>query len=261
MKGLIGFFDILGYQNFLENNSATESALEVLGIITGMPMEVKEFMESVTSTTRPEDKDLQAALTHLVFSDTIVFTLSYPENIEDEWINRAQTFMAVCSSVLAAEMFKKGLPIRGVIHEGDFITKDMCLAGKGIVEAYQLCESLNFSGVVYSQHLGNKLPAMRVNSGTTNDGKWNFTYLTPIKGGSEIKLVNANWLNFIGSEGVSQLQNDIEKCVLESFWAHQKDCSNAVDSKVRNTVKVIRKMLQNIRLNDSKLTSVTSGSE
>ena len=79
MKGFIVFFDILGYQNFLENNSATESALEVLKIITGIPVEVKEFTARVAGTTRPADKSLSNALTHLVFSDTIVFTLAYPE--------------------------------------------------------------------------------------------------------------------------------------------------------------------------------------
>jgi hypothetical protein len=34
MNGLIAFFDILGYQSFLENNSAIESAEKVLELIT-----------------------------------------------------------------------------------------------------------------------------------------------------------------------------------------------------------------------------------
>jgi hypothetical protein len=42
MNGLIAFFDILGYQSFLENNnSATESAEKVLTIVTGLPKQIK----------------------------------------------------------------------------------------------------------------------------------------------------------------------------------------------------------------------------
>lgn len=247
MKGLIGFFDILGYQNFLENNSATDSALEVLDIITGIPVEVRNFTASVVESKRPEDKEYCDALTHLVFSDTIVFTLVYPDNVGDDWKFNAQSFMSVSSSVLAAEMFKKGLPIRGVIHEGDFLVKETCLAGKGIVEAYQLCESLDFSGVVYTPSLRD---GMELKS--NNDGRFTFTYLAPQKGGGEVKLLHANWLLFLGNEGLAQCSEDVEKYVLESFWAHQKDCSNKVDSKVRNTVKVIRKMLHNNHIYDSK---------
>ena len=248
MNGLIGFFDILGYQNFLENNSAMKSALDVLEIITDMPKKINYFTSSITEHLLPGDRVLHESLSHLVFSDTIVFTLSYPEDVDESWMNRARTFMASCSALLAAEMFEKGLPIRGVIHEGEFITKDMCIAGKGIVEAYRLCASLDISGIVFSQELGNKMLKLVDDESKLVSSRFIFPYLTPLNNGSECRLVNINWFNYMFD---FKHQNDVEAYVLESFWAHQKDCSNAVETKLRNTTKLIRKMLQIRRTEDN----------
>jgi len=136
--------------------------------------------------------------------------------------------------------------MRGVIHEGDFISKEMCFAGKGIVEAYQLCESLNMSGLVFSEQLSKD-----IDKDNSDSEESHFTYLTPMKNGGEIKLLNINWLEYLDDNEISLCKNDIENYVLKSFWGHQKDCSNAVDIKVRNTVKVMRKMLLNPHFVDS----------
>lgn len=152
MNGLIGFFDILGYKSFLVNNSATDTARKVLNIINNVPEKVVGFHRDVYKSATSPYREFGAALRHLVFSDTIVFLLPYEENQENEWIDIARFFMADTSAILAAEMFKEGLPIRGVIHEGEFIHENMCMAGLGIVDSYQLCELLNFSGLVYSPY-------------------------------------------------------------------------------------------------------------
>lgn len=252
MKGLIGFFDILGYQNFLKNNSATDSALEVLRIINGIPGQVvkipvknaKEFTEDIFFS------QFEKSFKHFVFSDTIIFTLNYPEEDNTDWINRARDTMSDYSSILFAKMFKNGLPMRGVIHEGDFIFEEMCFAGKAIVEAYQLCESLNMSGLVFSEQLGENMDEQK-NKGSRFDHETYFTYLTPVKNGGEKKLLNINWLEYLDDGETSLCKNDIENYVLKSFWGHKKDCSISVDIKVRNTVKVMRKMLLIPHLVDS----------
>ena len=53
----------------------------------------------------------------------------------------------------------------------------------------------------------------------------------------EEKFYNINWL--INTKNL----DDIESIVLEAFWSHNKDCSIAVDKKIQNTEKLIRKML------------------
>ena len=256
MYGLIGFFDILGYQNLLENNLVSELVEEILETINTMPEEViKIFIEEREGASERQilGKEMGLALKHLVFSDTIVFTLAYPgpDESNKEWNRLARKFMSINSSSLTARMFRSGLPTRGVLHEGDFVTKGMCIAGKGMVEAYQLCESLNLSGIVCTQFLGNKIIEDQTIKKINNDSFYNFTYLTPKKDGSEIKLLHGNWVQFLGIDALLECQNDVESFVLKSFWAHQKDCATSVDIKVRNTTKVVRKMLHNIRLDAS----------
>lgn len=252
MKGLVGYFDILGYKEFLKNNPVTDSdklVCEVLNYINDAPHETKLICEEMAKTI-PEIKDFDNYFERLVFADSIIFTLEYPADCGDEWIQNARTLMELFSGTLTAKMFIYGLPVRGVIDEGDFIIQKNCFAGKVIVEAHQLCESLNFSGLVYSKSLGDSILKSEEGKKFNNDYSTTFTYLTPMKDGSEEKLLIPNWVIYLGRNGVSKYLKDIEDFVLKSFWAHNKNCSNSVDIKIKNTVKVIRKMVHNFQLHN-----------
>lgn len=248
MKGLIGFFDILGYQNFLENNSATDSATAVLKIINSIPAAVENHMKKTADTKLQLDKEIAASFKHIVFSDTVMFTLPYPEKVSPEWILNAYVYMNSSAAMLMSQMFAMGLPMRGIIHEGEFIVENMCFAGKGIVDAYKSCTSLNLAALVHSSHLYEYLNNEKRIHQHGNDERFIFSYLTPKKDGGEEKMLHINWVDYYEKKDVLKIDSDPERFVLESFWAHQKDCSNSVDIKVRNTVKLIRKMLQNIKL-------------
>lgn len=50
--GLIGFFDILGYQNLLENNSPESIADTVLNKINNLPETVKKNTRHISSFKR-----------------------------------------------------------------------------------------------------------------------------------------------------------------------------------------------------------------
>lgn len=243
MNGLIGFFDILGYQNFLENNFAIDSAQEVLDIIDGIPPEVISILSDSTSRVKPEYKEYANLLSHLVFSDTIVFTLPFKEDADEDWKMRARLFMIGSAGLLAAMMFKKGLPVRGVVHEGEFLTKNACLAGRAIVESYRLCEALDYSGLTFTQSLSDQIKKSQKIKLFNGFNTYAFEYLTPMKGGIEQKLLNINWISFLGKD-INECSKDVDNFVLKSFWAHQKDCPVSVDVKIRNTVKSIRKMIQ-----------------
>lgn len=251
MKGIIGFFDILGYQSFLKNNSAEESVNVVLNSITGVPEEVGNIIKKVSETMGAKAGkeiyvEVAASIKHIVFSDTIVLTMPYPIGPDTRWMQTAIVVMSAYAGRLAAEMFRSGLPLRGVLHEGEFFSKDMCLAGRGIVEAYHLCESLNFSGIVFSSELEEEIskdPTMK----PTNDSRYRFRYLTPLKDGKEEKMLNLLWLDYLKKDvdEYERCKRDVEDYVLKSFWSHQKDCPSVVDIKIKNTVKVMRKMIQN----------------
>jgi len=239
MRGIISFCDILGYQSFLANNSATESALKVLDIITSAPKSVKSRFDETWSSL-VYTNEITDALQHLVFSDTIVLMIPYPKEVDDEWRNKAFAYITAFTAYLKCKMFTDGLPLRCVIHEGDFITRETCLAGMAIIDAYRLAESLDLSALVLSPTLSQRL--IKEKKIDTLGGTF-IEYLTPMKNLTETKLIHYNWLRNMNSLDIVDCSKDVDTFVLKSFWAHQKDCSNAVDNKVKATIKIIRKML------------------
>lgn len=246
MPGLIGFFDILGYQSFLDNNSNSEieTARNVLKIITELPDEVKKTLNTIASKSEETKKYAVIFNDHLkklVFSDTIVFTLEYEKNDDENTKRIARKCMLLAGASLAKKMFYSGLPLRGVIHEGEFIVEKNCFAGKAVVESYRLCEELDFSGLVCTDDLKKNIDASY-----EPIPKFLFEYLTPFKNEKEKKLLNINWIYFIADtdEFKNGFRNDVDNRVLRSFWAHGKDCPISVDGKIRNTTKSLRKMIQ-----------------
>lgn len=172
--------------------------------------------------------------------------LPYPDGADDKWRRNAINYISLLTGYLKCTMFIEGLPLRCVIHEGDFITKDTCLAGMAIVEAYRIAESLDLSALVYSPSLGRSmLKTLFTNRETKKDiiNKYFPEYLTPMKNSTETKLIHYNWIEFMDKIFKDECEKDVERFVLKSFWAHEKDCSISVDKKVKATSKLIRKLL------------------
>ena len=247
MNGLISFCDILGYKSLLENNSAIESAEQVLQIITDTPRIVPLIVnQQWASEAGPAVSEVMTAFKHIVFSDTIVLSISYPKNPPDEeWRRAAIAYMTHCTGHLKARMFLSGLPMRCVIHEGEFLIRETCIAGKAIVEAHVLADSLDLSALVFSQTLGAAIVAMQSNQPPLfTEFETNFIpYLTPMTNGTECKLLQYNWVAGLMDPARRECLHDIESFVLKSFWSHKKDCPISVDKKVNATSKLLRRCL------------------
>lgn len=241
MNGLIAFFDILGYKSFLKNNLLEEAAFKVLDIIESAPTKAKEvFLDLFNSDEKVKIlAETMEEVKPLVFSDTIVLTLEYPEGANEEWKWARRFAMSFFSGYLTAKMFMQGLPWRGAIHEGDFIIKEMCLAGNGFLVAYERSKSLNYSGLVFSSALGDKL---QKESPRGFDQPFFVPYLSPKKY-SEEPMLNYNWFLCMNKEMKTKCRQDVELSVLRAFWDWKKDCSVAVDEKVHNTSKLLRRLI------------------
>jgi hypothetical protein len=243
MNGLIAYFDILGYQSFLENNSGAESALKVLELITGIPKAnaarlSEQWKANETGNMGEMAKEIANSLRHLIFSDTIVLSLPYPHAATDKWKENALAYIGLVSALLSAEMFDQGLPVRGALVEGTFVVKESCLAGKAVVEAYRMCESLDLASVVFSPDLSPRTREAFIGSSYE---RYFVHYMTPLKGLPEKRFLHLNWAAFL-PEGVrTRFLSDISTFVLRSFWAHEKDCPLAVDQKIHNTQKLARR--------------------
>jgi hypothetical protein len=234
-NGLIGFFDILGYQNLLEKNEPEDIADKVIPILENIkstvPEKMKEFTklfdenEPIVSPIEKEGLDeIVDSIKWLIFSDTILLSMPV-ENLEDK--NNeiiCVLFLATCN-ILQKSMFKEGLPLRGVINFGKFYIKGTYFAGRPIVEAYQLCNSLELSACVLSNRIGESIKSNIEMSMSSLSEIFFYYYLVPTKTGHKLMYTLAGQ----GDEG------DIKKQVLSSFWGHNKDIDTSARLKAENT--------------------------
>lgn len=230
MNGLIAFFDILGYQSFLNNNTEmqhTSTIRKVLELVRSTPETIDGIRQATKIIAQKQDPDSKG-IQSVVFSDTIIIWFKYPPNADDNIKMKYLGWLSFTSAVLFREMFSKGLPLRGAIVEGEFEVMEMSFAGKAVSDAHKLASELNFSGIVYSSNI------------IQTKNPFCVPYLSPLKT-TERPLNQLNWFLILEDSVANELLKDIELAILESFWMHNKDCNMAVDEKVRNTAKLIRK--------------------
>lgn len=252
--GIIGFFDILGYQSFLENNNevtrvTTEKVLNFLvNIKKNIPLHIRNIFKN-----REGIKSLLNEVNFLIFSDTILLTSIYAKSDDlDRNIDKRVLFL-VASLILNRWMFEYGLPLRGVITTGSFLIKEHCFVGKPIIEAYKLCHNLDLAACVMTKNAYQELLTDLSNSPNRKKIKKLLNvsvleYLIPKKCGNEEKLPTLNLLTLRGlrskskRNGVKSKGNkiDIRQYVFNSFWKHNKDIPLEALNKVMNTEQYLR---------------------
>lgn len=241
-KGIVGFFDILGYQSFLLNNAAEDAAKdaaeEVLTILDNIDLKlVNAFVRDIPDAEEAFLSFFKEEFGLLVFSDTILLTSEYKVDCKqrlDQWL-----LFFTLSSLLCEKMFEFGLPIRGAISFGDYITKNNCFAGKPIVEAYKVTEDLNLAACVLADSAKNEFESLSPFSETNKYSRafklLTLKYLVPFKNKKEESSFVLKYdLN------TNKQDDDIRQIILNSFWRHNKDISLSAHEKVNNTEKFIR---------------------
>ena len=261
--GIIGFFDILGYQSFLENNEdvAGEATEEVLNFIVTLEKRIPERILLNISRNYKAVKKLLNEIKFLVFSDTILLTSTYVKNDDlDRKIDKWALFL-VASLHLNRWMFEYGLPLRGVITIGNFLIKEHCFAGKPIVDAYKMCHDLDLAACVMTDNAYQEVTNL-INSSERKKIKKLLNdsivkYLIPRKGGKEEKLPTLNLLTFRGLKPKSKKSNvkskdnktDVRQFIFNSFWKHNKDIKQEALSKVMNTEQYLRFIIRFLQRN------------
>src|SRR5882757_5348142 len=76
-EGFIGYFDILGYQVFLENNSPEHAANHILSSLLKLEEEVPKQLLAVVETAQMRKwmEPIIRNIKFLVFSDTVLLSL------------------------------------------------------------------------------------------------------------------------------------------------------------------------------------------
>ena len=267
--GFVGFFDILGYKSFLEAG-ITEVTLKVIEILRSLPDKVNEAVKK--SHLGLENGLLEKAREHdvsapfeqmlrelsrivpLVVSDSILLRCSYDENHGTEKAAQASTFV-VYANILQRLMFEEGLPLRGAIAFGDFVFADHVFAGKPIIDAHTLGQSLDLAACAIHKTAEEEFKALIAVApqwnGSLNDGLELVRYQTPmknvkrpeVKAKEELFLLNLAWPTLKGYTALKD-RKDARSYVEEQFSAHNKQLGPEVASKVENTEKFLRDLFE-----------------
>jgi hypothetical protein len=216
--GLIGFFDVLGYKNIIENNQIKECALAI-----------KRILETIR--IRQERIDMIGLLTaqklcsHVLFSDSI---LVYSPLIgTDNKQIPVLMFTSYCAN-LVTELLVQGFPVRGALALGDYYVENhigsICLAGKPIAEAHELSECLDLAGCVVA-------PSAET---FFSDTHYFFAHPVPLKNRPAQKMMMLN--QCADSSGGPELSRQF---IMGRFGDHNKHIGIDVLPKINNTLEFL----------------------
>ncbi len=236
--GLVGLFDILGYQVFLDNNTPETAAEKVLSTLVKLEEEMPQnLLRQLGVEATHRGAELIREIKWLVFSDTVLLTLDLKEitNPKRKALSSA-LFLTQCSS-LWKSMFQFGLPLRGAITKGPYLIHKTCFAGRPIVEAYKLASDLNCAGVVIAATVTEFLRTQAPLMPQLDDLYYDYSFPSKTKGFVEHSVLNVAILRHGYEE---KWAGDIRQLVHESFWAHNKSVGAGVPELIENTERLLR---------------------
>ena len=258
-EGLVAFFDVLGYQNIIDNNSIDEVSIIIRNVLQKMQDFAKEgfqkTFENLIAAQETVDDIIERVQFRLI-SDSILLALPFNEigSSSDEG-EAAKEKYYYCMLffhyiyLILNRTFKEGLPLRGAVDYGKFFLEDNCFAGKPIIDCYRIGDSLEFSGCVVTPNCREILQDICNKSNCELDTIDSFgeDYLCPVKNGFE-KYLLVLWSVDIANE----VGNDLRQVVFEAFKAHNKDIGVGVERKITNTEFTLRFLEQKEKENKRK---------
>ncbi len=234
--GIVGFFDILGYQSFLENNDVGMAVRAVLEALSAEDIAVRENVKKFFAGGTNEEfvSQVLSEMESLVFSDTILLTSPYglADHVDKKSIHWLIYLIYVAT--LQNRLFKFGLPIRGAIAVGEYIVIGTCFAGRPIVEAFRQTSDIDAAMILVAESAQKDLESY-VKPST----ELVIQYLAPLKKGIPRRFWAINFASFPIGLG-ELLHGDERREVAECFWKHNKDIEPAALTKLANTELFLR---------------------
>lgn len=239
-EGAIALFDILGYSNLLQRNEPEQIAETIIPLLKDIQRDAISTIQdlvAITNKAGPKAKtisdDMLKDLGVLIFSDTILLNVSLANLDDASYTTRWFLFLATAIS-LEKKMFLAGLPLRGAISYGKYLIDGACLAGRPIVEAYNLSNSLELSACALSNSTANAFNRidkyLNIIKYSTPEGIFFHHYRTPTKNGDidlQLLAFNAYEPNY----------TDPGPFVRRAFSGHKKEIPPNVLNKVENTIQ------------------------
>lgn len=161
--GMVAFFDVLGY-GVLASKEGEDVIRNVMDAVKAAEIEAKQVVDDIDK--KDEGRSFlvgsdYAEIKCVNISDSLIFHDRFPDpelkaslDEESATIPDAMSFyrfLRYCRKVYGV-LLEHGLPTRGAISIGTFYWDHAnMLAGRPVIEAYKVSESLSFSGLVITE--------------------------------------------------------------------------------------------------------------
>ena len=233
--GLIGFFDILGYQEIIANNAVVQAAEIIKGSLKGMPERAAAEMVQALKGGDPQRAAaaLNQKMKRLIISDTIILAL--PLESKDAINSFELWHFLSLSSYMLRRSFDAGLPLRGAIDYGEFYTEDYTFAGKPFVDSFSLARRLELSGCALTKALRSKIEEPTPSSVLS---LVLFPYTLPFNDGTEGDHLVLDWLSPFPEWG--EKPQDLRQYIVSKFFSLNKVVRKNVLPKLENTEIMLR---------------------
>lgn len=242
-KGIIGFFDILGYSSLLKNNSIVKASEIIINSFETTQQRVaSQYTNMFKEKATPKFLDkIISDFIWLIFADSILLVLPCDEQEpykKERWLTY---FVYAC--LLYTDLFEQGLPIRGGITCGKYFIRNNCFAGKSIAVAHEISEKIELSAIVLERAAEEEIKMLNLFIEYASTKKLIIECIVPLKQQEERMFAVAP--GNIVFEGTTLSILNVRQLVLESFWKHNKGTSEKVMKKVTNTELFLRYAIKN----------------
>jgi hypothetical protein len=227
-RGLIGWFDILGYKSIIENNQI-EGAVFVV-------RKIQAIIERADKRCRENGFGIAGTICgYVLFSDTIVLYCPGEGHMHT-------AFFTEFSADLVSELFWAGLPVRGAWAFGAFHIHakpgSISLAGPPIIEACKLAERLDLAACAIAPSAEAVLTAKGILDQKSDHLLGFVRQAVPLKGQQRRELFMLN--HYAIDLHYNPTRTITRQAVEEQFAAHKKPIGVEVLPKVNNTLEFLR---------------------
>jgi hypothetical protein len=236
--GLVGVFDILGYQNIIVNNQIEYVAKLITEVIQQLPTEVITTLNKQMLSSWVDSENPSNLIKHNIISDTIIIYMPDDDSLKKigEFFSYLTFFLF--SNYFLNKCFCKGIPLRGALSYGQYFVSQNTFAGKPLVDCYSLGNKLEFSGCVLTHEFTNYLQNNKPNEESLIKN-YAADYLVSLKNNISEKYPLLNWVSSTPALRET-IPDDIRQFVFDSFKSHNKDILPEVFRKMENTEMTIR---------------------
>ncbi len=239
-RGLVGFFDLLGYKSLAENNPIAE----LISVVRKIQETIKKSLEKLNATEESLGQvvprlENYSPINHVVFSDSILAYTGLPESGRERHAQVA-VFNEFCSSLVSG-LFWAGLPVRGAWAFGDYFvenektTHGIYLAGAPIIEAYELSNCVDMSACVIAPSAEKVLAEMLILASPSELPIGYTRHRVPFKGRQKQEMF---LLDHYRTDLHHHPDHKITRQILmEKFGDHKKRITIEVLPKINNTLE------------------------